>query len=65
MRRHELKHPIDCDCAADETRCPVCDWGLAVCKHCGMAEVELDDHPECPGSREAAKAVLDEASSGC
>jgi hypothetical protein len=29
----------------------VCEGGLAVCKVCGKAEVELEDNPECKGIR--------------
>ena len=35
--------------------CWLCDGGLGVCKVCGMAEIELDETPECPGRRHAGR----------
>ncbi len=34
-----------------EGSCWLCDGGLACCKVCGLAERELDEQPECPGTR--------------
>lgn len=41
---------IDPDGHGTYPGCPVCDWGLNVCEVCGMAEADLLDNPECPGT---------------
>ncbi len=40
--QHIITKPSECDCSKETERCPVCDWGLAVCRICGKAESELD-----------------------
>jgi hypothetical protein len=30
---------------------------LSYCRRCGLAEVELDRHPVCPGSKDAAQIL--------
>ena len=42
-RKHILLEPSECNFGKETDRCPVCDWGLAVCKLCGKAEIELDE----------------------
>jgi hypothetical protein len=54
---HVIKTPAMCECRTKTTeelervgrRCPTCDWELAVCALCGMAEAELDK--PCPGKK--------------
>ena len=47
-RGHILTTPQTCDCdKQSDIPCPVCDWGLGICKVCGAAEVELDER-DCP-----------------
>ncbi len=46
IQDHLLMTPVDCNCDKRDAylqRCPVCDWGLAVCKICGRTESELDE----------------------
>lgn len=53
VREHILLTTDMCGCSGDASRaCPVCDGGLAVCSVCGMAEIELEDNPICPGRKE-------------
>jgi len=47
---HKLYESFDDD-APDTIRDGNGEVVLALCKVCGMAEVQLDDCPECPGSR--------------
>jgi hypothetical protein len=58
--RHKLKN---CDGACLETyschRCPICEWGAAICETCGGAEGELTrDCPQVKMSEEQRDAVL-------
>ena len=40
---HVLLTPEICGCIADAaSRCPVCDWGLAVCSQCHGGEIDLE-----------------------
>jgi hypothetical protein len=39
---HVLLTRQTCPCKGQNDRCPVCEWGLAVCALCGAAEIELD-----------------------
>ena len=41
------------------TPCWLCDGGLACCKVCGKAEIELDECPECPGARVSEDEMAD------
>lgn len=52
MTEHILKNSEDCGCDGMSGKCPVCDWGLGVCKICGLAECQLDERPDCPGPPE-------------
>ena len=47
-RQHIIMTPDDCGCDGSRA-CPICDGGLAVCKVCRKAEIELDQCPDCPG----------------
>lgn len=40
---HQLLQPANCNCDKESGRCPVCDWGLTVCRVCNKAESELDE----------------------
>lgn len=46
---HVLITPETCNCdwRDDGPPCPICDGGLGQCKHCGAAEIELEDYPTC------------------
>ena len=50
---HDLMEPSDPhNCRQKDdvpSSCWLCDGGLAYCKVCKMAEVQLEDYPECPG----------------
>lgn len=44
---HILLTPATCKCnKQSDIRCPVCDYGLAICSVCGKAENELDSECE-------------------
>ena len=63
---HELMKPSDSHRCSRTFNIPyscwLCDGGLACCKICGLAEIELDDHPECLGTRDnSIKDVLRQA----
>ena len=60
---HELKSRGDCDCDKMSGRCPVCDWGLGVCKHCDAAEIQLADQP-CTAGMKSFWVVSDGKSLG-
>lgn len=51
---HVLLTTADCDCdKKSDAECPVCDWGLGVCKLCNAAEIELEQ--PCPGKRQICR----------
>lgn len=54
--KHILMEPGDPHSCRREDNVPgncwLCDGGLAYCRICKMGEVELDDHPTCPGAHE-------------
>jgi DNA polymerase I-like protein with 3'-5' exonuclease and polymerase domains len=45
---HHLLTPQECKFDKESGNCPVCEYGLGVCRNCGMAEVELRN--QCPKS---------------
>ncbi len=50
--KHQILTPEECRARRQhnlDINCPICDGGLSQCKVCGLAEVELDDTPECSG----------------
>lgn len=59
-----LSHRIYTDADADRPDV-ICDANrsvvLGLCKVCGLGEAELDEHPICPGSPEAGRALRVEA----
>lgn len=58
---HQMTEPSDCNCGGKTEKCPVCDWGFGVCKTCGLAEGELDDHPECLVGAESVSGFIRKA----
>jgi len=62
--KHEILKPEDCDCHENRPyvghTCMVCEGGLAVCKHCGHYESQLDDNSECYGHLTATMANIGE-----
>ena len=57
--KHDLHRPGDHGHTDYELEghCMICDGGLGICKVCGLAECELDETPECPGSKEAGVKI--------
>lgn len=51
MTKHVCMTPKECRAIKphneDRQDCPVCDWGLGVCKNCGGAESQLSAEPDC------------------
>lgn len=43
QRQHELIKPSDPHMHDEDSSCAICDGGLAICKRCGKAEIELDE----------------------
>ncbi len=50
-----MKTPEECGHNPDLVQhCPICEGGLGLCRMCGAAEVQLDEHTTCESFREAA-----------
>jgi len=42
MSEHVIIQPSDPHAHNEDSSCAICDGGLAICKLCGAAEIELD-----------------------
>ena len=62
MSNHELYQPKDFTAEeyarGNRLAKMVIDGGLGICKKCGAAEAQLDDHPTCEEHRAAVRAQL-------